>query len=452
MNLRLTDTTNNIDLVSVSPVTGCTYFPSTASKGDKDIVETATVNLTGTPVAILAVTNGIERFFDQARDRAALGVGTRIYVEYRSVSNQYYYRSEILDGKILWSDDSAKRRLETTSGTATVQIGVMWQRRVWADGTSWENSTELEIGLVSKATTIETVNGVTIHDHNDSGHGNWVEIDYLEIIGTGAAPVRISMQNTSGSDQDYTNIYIATNAHSNPQNFAHVIEGEATTSGGSTSGDTSSSNGNYQSVTVSGGGTGLAWNLSTTQVRAGAGRDFQIIARLVSIPSAPIYVTPMIKDAAGLIPLASGLEVSVNSTDTLFQLVRLGALPIPPGAVDADTLSGAVLYLGLRCDTSATFAIDFIQLTPTESLRHLYQRGYTVASNEYIEDDGVNGIAFITSGGLQYPIVIQKGSPVKVWPQTRQRIYFLFDVASGSVPISASMKVRMYYRPRRHSV
>jgi len=452
MNLRLTDTTNNIDLVSTSPVTGCTYFPNTASKGDRDITETATVNLTGTPVAILAITNGIERFFDQARSRAALGVGTRIYVEYKPVSSQSYYRSEILDGKILWSDDSAKRRLETTTGTATVQIGVMWQRRVWADGTSWEDSTELEIGLVSKATTIETVNGVTIHDHNDSTHGNWVEIDNLEIIGTGAAPVRISMQNTSGSDQDYANIYIATNAHSNPQNFAHVIEGEATTSGGSTNSDTGSSNGSYQSATISGSGTGFAFDLSTTQVRAGAGRDFQLIARLVSIPTAPIYVTPMIKDAAGLIPLASGLEVSVNSTDTPWQLVRLGALPIPPGAVDADSLSGAVLYLALRCDTSDAFAIDFIQLTPTESLRHLYQRGYSVASNEYIEDDGISNMAHITSSGVKYPIVIQKGSPVKVWPQTTQRIYFLFDTSSGSVPITASMKVKMYYRPRRHSV
>lgn len=196
----------------------------------------------------------------------------------------------------------------------------------------------------------------------------------------------------------------------------------------------------------------MAWNLSTSQVRAGAGRDFQIIARLTSIPTATIYVTPIIKDAAGLIPLATGLEVAVNSTDTPYQLVRLGALPIPPGAVDADTLAGAVLYLALRCDTSDTFAIDFIQLTPTESLRHLYQRGYTVANNEYIQDDGINGNAFITYSGLQYPIVIQKGSPVKVWPQTRQRIYFLFDTGTGSVPINASMKVRMYYRPRRHSV
>ena len=451
MNLRLTDTTNNIDLVSTSPVTGCTYFPSTPSKGDTEIAETAIINLTGTPVAILAITNGIERFFDQARDRALLGVGTRIYVEYKPVSSQSYYRSQILDVKIVWSDDSAKRRLDTTTGTATVQIAVIWSRRVWDDGTSWEDSTELEIAMVSKASTIETVAGVTIHNHTDSGHGNWVEIDNLEIIGTGAAPVRINMQNTSGSDQGYRNVYIASNAHSDPANFDHMLEGEDCTSGGAITADSGSSGGNYLTFTVSGTSV-LNWTITAAQVQDGAGRDFQLIARLLANPAAPIYLTPMIRDVNGLIPLAIGSEIVIDSTDTPYQLVRLGSLPIPPGSVDASSLAGVTLSFTVRCDTSAHFTPDFIQLTPTESLRHLYQQGYDVANNDFIEDDGTQDMAYLIISGVKYPYVIQKGSPVKVWPQTRQRIYFLFDTGTGPAPVNASMKIHMYYRPRRHTV
>lgn len=450
MYLRLTDGSTNIELSQTAPVTGCTYFPSAAKRGDVSISETATVNLTGTPAALVALIESIEQLLEEAARRAEMGVGTRVFAEYRAVSTDPSYRSEILDGQVLGSENPALRRFETASGTATIQIGVLWTRRVWPDGCSWEASTETELAISSKAQSTAATGGRTIANCNDGTRGNYVEIAASQVIGSGPAPVRINLKNSSGATQNYTNFYFATNAQSDPANFTHFLEGEARTSGGTVTANGSSSGGSYNSFAVTGSGTGILWSLPSAVTNGGEGRTFRLLARLLGNPGAPIYATPMIKDNGGLIPLATGVEVKIDTSG--FLLIDLGELPIPPGAVDATSLAPLTLYLALRCDTSATLQLDYIQLTPTESLRHLYQRGYGVANNDFVEDDGILGQAYALSGTNKYPIHIQLGKPVMVWPNTLQRIYFLFDSDFGASPVAATSVVRLFYRPRRRTV
>lgn len=449
MYLRLTDGTTNLELSTTSPVTGCTYFPQAAKRGDLTIEETATVNLAGTPTAIRALISSIERLFWAAAERAANGVGTRVFAEYKAVSADALYRSELVDGRVLGAENPALRKYDAGT-TVSIQIAVIFMRRVWADGCSWEASSETELELSSFADATSATGGVSIANHTDSGHGNWVEIAAAQVIGSGPAPLRVNMQNTSGMDQYYGNFYISTNAHSAPSTFTHIVEGEDCTSGGTNTADTDSSSGHYLSFPVSGSGTGMLFALPSGVTAGGGGRTFRLLARLLVNPTAPVYVTPMIKDANGLVPLATGIEVKIETSGYL--LIDLGALAIPPGAVDATSLDNLTLYLALRCDTSATLALDYLQLTPTESLRHLYQLGYSIADSDYVEDDGSLGQAYAISGGLKSALHIQMGKPVMVWPDTLQRIYFLYDSDSGRSPIAATLSVRLYYRPRRRTV
>jgi len=449
MYLRVTDGTNTIELSQTSPVTGCTYFPTAAKRGDLSIEETATVNLAGTPAAIRALISSLEQLFEAAARRAEAGVGTRVHVEYQAVAADALYRSELLDGMVLGADEPILRRYDTPTGLAAIRLGVILKRRVWADGCSWEASTETELAISSKANGTPTAGGVTIANRTDSSHGNWVQVAAAQVIGSGPAPVRVSMRNTSGSDQHYNNLYISTNAHSDPANFAHFLEAESRSSGGTVLNDSSSSNNQYVNITVIGSGGGMLWTLPSS-VMNGGGRTFRLLARLRLSPAAPIYATPMIKEPNGLVPLATGVEVKIDTSG--FLLLDLGELAIPPGAVDATNLDQLTLYLALRCDTSALLSLDYIQLTPTESLRHLYQLGFSIANNDYVEDDGSLGQAYAISGGQKSAIHVQMGRPVMVWPNALQRIYFLYDSDSGVSPTTATMSIRLYYRPRRRTV
>lgn len=449
MYLRLTDGTTNVELSMTSPVTGCTYFPVSAKRGDLTIEETATVNLAGTPAAIRALLNSLEQLFEAAARRAEDGVGTRIYVEYKAVTADALYRSEVLDGHVLGAENPGLRRYDA-GATVSIQIGVIWSRRVWADGCSWEASSETELQLTSFANSTPATGGVSIANHTDSGHGNWVQIAAAQVIGSGPAPVRIRMQNTSGSDQNYTNFYISTNAHSAPATFTHFLEGEDATGGGTSMSDSGSSNGHYISFPVSGSGSGLLWTLPSSVMAGAGGRTFRLLARLFDNPGATLYVTPAIRDPDGLVTLAPGLEVKIATSG--FKLLDLGSLAIPPGAVDASSLDNLTLYLALRCDTSDALKLDYVQLTPTESLRHLYQLGYAIANGDFVEDDGILGQAYAISGSSKSPLHVQMGAPVMVWPNTLQRVYFLYDSDFGASPIAATLNVRMYYRPRRRTV
>lgn len=442
MLLQLTDGTTTIDLTSTAPVTGCIYFPQMPrSLRAKSVEETATVRLTGTDSQIRATTNAIERMFEQAIERAEDGVGPRVWVMYRPVPSDSLYRAKVRAGRLSWSDEPMLRRLKET--TPTVMVALLWEREPF-------EGPEVEAAIKSKANGTPGTGGKAVANSSDSSRGNWVEIASTEIIGTLPALTRISMQNTSGSGQDYSNIWIATNVKSDPVNFVHVIEGESKiTGGGTVTADSGSSSGNYISYPVS-GSTLMAWSLPAATVDDCGGRDFRLLARLVSLPAAPIYVTPIIKEYNNLITLIAGKEMRIDPSG--FRLVDLGSLPIPPGGGDASGWAGLTLYLGLRCDTSATLALDYIQLTPTDSLRHLYQRGMTIPNNDYVEDHAIDGLAYSIESGAKHPLHMQLESPVMVWPGVTQRIYFLYDSTFGASPVAATLSVRVYYRPRRWTV
>ena len=442
MLLQITDGLNTVELSGTSPVLGCTYVPKAGENPDERVSETATVVLRGTATTIRAVTRAIELLFQAARERNETGAGPRVYAEYAPLSGDPTNRCELYNGKVVWSEN-AKRRI-LNSGTTTVEVAVIWERFYAWDGP------EAEAPLSSDASPSYATGGKTIHNHDDSdsGHGNHVQIAGAVIGGTEPTPARIQMTNNVGSSQTYANFYIANNVKSDPQSFVQMIEGEdRQVTYGSVTSDSGSSGGEYVSVTVNTTGT-LAWDLSAATMIDCGGRYFRLLARLVNTPANPIYVTPEIRDSSGLVTLAKGLEVKINNISQPL-LVDLGALPIPPGGADIDGWAGTVLWLSLRSEASATFALDYIQLTPTESLRHLVQRGMAVANGGAVVDDSMLGVAYHLAGSAKHAIHVQLGQPVMLWPNEVNKIYILHDIATGSSPIANTLSVRVFYRPRR---
>lgn len=449
--LSLTDGTTTINLADLTNTLTTKYTPATAETdelaalklGDggeltrvdlRNVTETVELLLMATTKPNLqALINSIEAMLFTARWRQKEKVGPRVYIQLQVDGEAQTWRSEVLSGRLapdeealtLWPNVKAAARLHIT-------------RRYY-----WEGS-EVELQLSTSNQSAAT-GGRTIKNHDDSGTGddNWVQIAADQVKGTLPTPVRLTLTNVSGAAQGYRDIYLATNAFADPANFVHMIEGEAATTGLSSSADASCSNGATGTVTWS-GSTEARWTIPAATVQDGGGRFFRLLARFSGVSGA-FYAKPMLRDANGLIDLYTGCdEVYITSATPL---IDLGEVPLPPVAGDA-SWTALTLILKLRATSSTTIGLDFIQLTPKDSLCHLVQRGYDIANNGVITVDGPGEMVHAGGATLYTPI----GFPLFLFPGRLQRLLILENEGVVAPAIANSFSVRAYVRPRRLTV
>jgi len=445
MQLDLTDGTTTVILSSGSaPTRGCTYFPLPAQSvakvhhvttllDDVSVTEAAEVILSGTDVQIRALTQQIENLFYQARLRQEIGAGPRIWVEYRPVPGDVLYRSLLFDGSLAWSETPELRRLRDNNLTAVVTL--TFSRQPY-----WEGPlTELPLAANGQAAA---TGGRTIHNKSD----NWVEIAGTDVAGVLPAGVKLSLKNATGANQGYVNFFLATGAYNDAPNFTHILEGESFVGTTSTA-SASASNGFYGAVSFGGAGTYLlSYAMSSAQMTKCGGRIFRLLARLMTTPTMTLYVTPQLRDSSGLIPLAAGPEVAITTSSST--LLDLGDLPLPP-APNLQIFDALTVCLLVRVTAANSLNLDFVQLTPTDALRHLRQRGNMLIPNEAAVDDNIEEEAYSDDGSNKFPIFERLAGPILVWPGRTQRIYTLNDKSSGATSISDALTVQAWYRPRR---
>ena len=382
----------------------------------------------------------LQRLMEAAKERQRTRTGAKVYIRYQIDGSSDIYRSEILTGRV-----ELVKGAMSIWGNQHLPIRIHITRRYF-----WEHVDETELQLASQASGTPATGGKTIHNHKDSGQGNYVEIAAAQVVGAIPAPVRIRLQNNTGSTQDYRNVYLAVNANSSPSTFSHIIEGENFDAGGvgAPVNNTTNSSDAYVSGSFNTTGDYFKWVLSAGLLSVTRGRWFRLMARFHGY-SAQAYIRPIILDNDGFISLYRGDEVLLPASQT--ELIDLGMVPLPPAGYDS--AAGAHM-LGLYCRSvsgSATLNLDFIQLTPVESYRHLVMRGNDVANGDAIEDDGPEGRAYHDLAGAHHYIMSPRGASLTVFPNLIQRIYVLHD-EGFSANIDNSFLVRAYYRPRRLTI
>lgn len=455
MILQLTDLFTTIPLSGDgATILGCTYFPRTPddeaqrydrvnyegqSVGDvrlHNVVESAEVIVEGTPAAIRQQVRAIQRLIHAARLKLR-----PLYVEYDPVGG--VWQAEIHNGRVVWPDNPGKRRL--ADDIDTVSVTVIWERDpIWL-------SPYRELAI-STAFQPADLFGRTVHNHHDSGQSNWVEVAASEIANEGDLPVPVELRltNTTGSAIFYRNFYFGVYAYPAGETpIPHIVEGEAAQPGFGTIVNLSScSNGQFLRKTFT-GTSFIVWTLPAATVRAGAGKRFKLLMRAPGIVGT-FYVQPTLRDADGLTTLWAGDEVQL--TGSSHKLVDLGrAMPLPPGGPGA---WGAMsLVLRVRSSASATIDVDYIQLTPTDSYRHLIQRATDTAAGATVVDDSIRNLAYWQDDlANRYDVYAVDEAPLKIMPGFNNRIYILQDRSDGSSFIEDSFLVRVYYRAGRLAV
>ena len=433
--LSITDGTTTFSLSTTNAMLTL-YVPTEAQQGETSVTESVELMFyAASASAMQTAIQTLQRLLEGVRRRQQWGVGPRVYFQFQPDGDATTWRSEMLDARLEYKEDTLN-----VFAQAKMPATLLVQRVPY-----WEGALT-QIPLTNQSASNNT-SGITIYNHDDSGtnHDNYVQIAAADVGGSLPAPVKLQLTNNTGSTVNYKQILLACNAFCDPGNFAHILEGEAKASGGSTGSNADSSGSSYATLTVNTSAS-HQWDLSATFLQDTQGHDFHVLARLRSI-NGTVYMRPAVYEATGNYALWQGDEIQAGVlTDTLLDL---GTVPLPPGGY-ATAYAAQRLSVAMRSASSVVVETDFLAFFPANTFRKLRMLS-TIANSTAIVDDQTEGRAYSITSSADTPNVVTAGMPLTVWPNTLQRIFVLWSLADLSAPIASTLSVKAWYRPRRAS-
>lgn len=441
MYLAIGDESGSIVLSGggATAIVGCTYFPATPTRkedgGFEEVTESGELVMRGSAANIRSAVNTIESYFEQAYNRPRGGRGMRVYASYMPVTTgDTAWRSEILEGRLTWSDDPALRRLKDTN--PTVKVGFVWRRRAF-----WEGA-EVEVRLRNSNQAAAT-GGRTITNHDDggSGHDNWVTTTAADVTGVLPAGARIHLINNNGAARTWRRLWVALNA---VVVYTHMLEAESRVTGGTVINNSNASNGQYLEITLNGSSISLDWLISDAILSATIGRFFRLLVCVNSVGLPGLgTVRASLRDGANSNVLWQSDAVAAPTGPGILDL---GSLPLPPGG--RTTTTPGALYLRLTFEGTGVWGVDFLQITPTNGLA-MVEGLAAVAANGAVVLNSVELQNYVLdASGYQVPYVAVSGQPIELMPNVEQRLVVLAETAAG-VAIADTLSVRVWVRPRR---
>ncbi|MBK8772636.1 MAG: hypothetical protein IPM06_19725 [Rhizobiales bacterium] len=432
----VTDGTTTFTLTSTnSAVVAPGYMPSTGDGVTDSTTDTIPLLLYATTAALLQTAVAtLQQLLNTARRRKLTGVGPQLYLTVQLTSDASAWRSRIIDARLDLKEDSLN-----VFGQAKMGATLYLERVPYFEGA------EVELELSANGQAAAT-GGRTIY--NNPANGNWVQIAAAQATGNLPAPVKLTLQNTTGSAQIYYRLFMSVNAYSDPANLVHYLQAEAASGVTPVTCATCSGGQNIDISTVS--GLTRVWTLPTADLQRTKGRRGRILARIDGV--GPVYVTPQIRDAAGTAVLWSGDEMNIGPAGgQTISYQDCGVVPLPPGGYGA---SWGALTLALVFRGAVVASLDVLQLTMLDSYRYLEIAATSVAANAYIVHDGIDELSYVINGAVWYPLASAFGGALTLQPNTLQRIHVLHTLSAAvdDAPIANTFSVRAYYRPRRATV
>ena len=400
----------------------------------RNVTETAELVIVAASKTVLqANVRAIETMLLNAERRQRWGAGGRVYLQMTVDGESGEWRSEVLAGRLELSPDSMQMWANSKI-TARLHL----TRRHY-----WESTTLSELSISSATNSTPATGGVTLYvDNPGTDEGNYIQIAATQVTGSIPGPAKILLQNTSGGSVAFTWWHLSNNAFDSPTTFdAFLLGGNAEEQSGESDGG--------QKITWSSGGidhstSAFAWDLGATRLGVMAGQYWRALATFTAYPAGGMYIRANLRYKVGsaFYPLWSGEEILMDSR----KVQDLGAIPMP-----TDTGSSKLYFvLSLRASGSGTATMDFVQLQPAYEYRVLYQNGFSMADDDAVVDDGIEGTTYYLGGSDHWPIYVSYNRPIYLYPGVTQRIRVLNDATSWTA--GRTLTAQVWYRPRRLTV
>ena len=413
---------------------GAIYDPRT---GDgRTVEERITLVLKGTPAQIAAVMLRLEEKVALANRYTAEGVGVAHYLRVSYEPEADYYYTRILQARL----EPKPNSLAYTSG-GSLGVDLVFTSEDHFDGEP------VALPLSNRNGTGVT-SGLTVSNHADSGHDNFVSIAANDLLTELPASLRLEITNSCATGE-LKDLWVGSYQYNRLSALPQLAyEGESAT-GGTDVSDANSSGGAFRRVswTDAGWNSLLYWTLSATNLSRYQGRAVMPILRLANAHTYDDLQLRLVLKAGNII-LYEGATQWVNA--------NLGYLTFPPFRLPPAPLSGVLsaqaqaLHLyGHKSNTdSYTLDLDHLQLLPLDAFTH-YQGLVNLAQNDTLVDDAFEGLFHGVQGGyeLSTHIPIQKG--LFIQPEHHAKLVFFQSDDDDAAPIERTLSVRAYYRRRK---
>ena len=425
MNLKIVGKTT-IELTNGSTAIMTDFRPGKDTLEVKEVDLFADVILLGTRANIIATKDSLDSTLNDAR-RAQLDLSLdKVYVEVETDGTNYW-RSEIIDGAIETDSDFFDRLARDHAPI-----------RLWLKRKNYWEGAEAQIPLTNENGTANTT-GLTVFNTNDmtgtapTKRVNYVKMAAASVTGSIPTPPRIEMTNTySNGTARLSKIWIGRSIDNATYPLIWFLDQTMT-------GDTTASTEQQISLTT----------LTTTFLNGANGAHYRIFTKspTVSYDDLRLNAALYFPATSALTPMQKAPEVVMPESG----ITDLGTLQIPPWLPNVSGQTDIGLRIGGRRTGGFYVTLNDIFLFPANAFRLLMPRGYGLAYNTRLVDDGI--IDRVWTDGWT-PVgktghYSGYGDLITLIPGKDQRLLFLNNSDTGGTADTQTLSIKLYYRPRK---
>jgi hypothetical protein len=426
--------------------------------GQESVTETITVYFdSGLQAARggTGILRSLGQYFQDARSRQKTQSGERIWVKFAAYTADDVWRSEILDGRILWPPETlGGAYLPSDKG----EVAIVITRKAF-----WEKDSEYELPLSIGGTYATGGRAIENHHDADAGDVNWVAWEDWAILGDLPAPLRIEFTSTHATLNVRRIMMALTHKVQDTGDYSlnWSLEGEDNLHApGTVTADANSSDGNYmvEQWAVTTETKVFQWAVNNMDYARGA--PFRAVARFLSNPSDDLYARiKILGGGTSTTEIWSSKLVKVAwRASAPEELTDLGTIPaLPPGTPDGVAYSTVYIDLYFLRNVAGTHTVnlDYLDLMPMDAGFRVVDstaNNIAIGQNQTLIDDGIyertyeqSALGAVTTGWRS------KTEYLKVQPGHAGRLTFHWqdNQASPAARANLTATVRLYYRPRR---
>lgn len=395
------------------------------------------VSLAGDAAGTTGRLGAISRMLDEAARAFTWPGEERGYVQVTLPDGQRW-RSPYHGGQVEMTRSVAGRGLKTPV------VYLSLEREDW-----WETAEPVYAALKNRHGQSLGAGGVTVYNHKDAGHDNYVDVEYME--GDLPAPVVLRI---TGAGMGGVEAFCGMGSFLVLEDFQVRYEGESGNSGAGVTetllADAACAGGSFAALSWSGTVEVMArrWSVSQAEAGALAGRVFRPLLRLQEPVAAGESL--WLRWQVGFNNLGV-IEVIWQGEEVLAlagrQMVVFPAMQLPPWPTPAGSAESLELCLLAQASMGGGHAlgIDQVLLLPADSFLRLIPMvsGYPQFDIEYATGDGL-----FKNGGRACPSHEAEGPGLWLVPGRVQRLVFAFR-QGNAWNINHAPLVNLLVRPRR---
>lgn len=450
----VTGTRTYLSKHSTNPVVSMAYKPD---RGDgQSVKEMIEFTLRGSLADVEEYLQKLGRLFDQAKREARMPGGDWVLLCVEDDAGGDEWQAIIFQGAV----ESGTAGLDQRAG------GSLWCKVNLLRSDWWDEASAASLGrsVYNDAGTLP----VTITNHADADHGNWINVPRLypspdvNVSGDLSGALTFWIELVDGTNTNPWTFIIGETHGLDADQLTTVYQGEA---GGARAGavgsnvaDAGCANGYYKNLAWTGAADVELWScdLAAADVRRSKGYSFRPVMRLQA--SLPTAGTEKIWYRWKVYRLVGGSEYLMCESAAMFmeqgqQLIMGPAVRVPPWSIDqANVNDPGQLRLVLAGSAAGSGAhvlkIDFVQLFGLDGWR-IY-RPLTAEPSRSIHDNGYRWT--VTTHADNYQSHAAEGPGLTLIPGRAHRFFILGMENTGAdlvAPIDEAFLVGLEYRRRR---